>query len=191
MKNLVFLLCFVILSSCGSSRKTGPGQERFVLENLKDHSSETLKRSFPEAQIQEDTGMFEEGTIERPYSVLFPGGANELHITWKDPSRKRIHDIHVSGEGSWRSEEGIAIGTTYQELNRLNGKEISFYGFGWDYGGAVLWNGGKLEDSGLRVFLAPGEEPPDEFYGDRLIEASEDEIAALDLRVGTLMLVNE
>ena len=104
--------------------------------------------------------------------------------------RTEIHDIRLDVTGDWKSAEGVIIGTTYEELNRLNGKEISFYGFGWDYSGAVMWNNGELENSGLRVFLAPQNDPGNEFYGDRIIEASPEEIEALDLRVETIMLVN-
>ncbi|MGA8853946.1 MAG: hypothetical protein WB492_07205, partial [Christiangramia sp.] len=77
---------------------------------------------------------------------------------------------------------------TYAELNKMNGKKISFYGFGWDYSGAVDWNGGKLEKSGLRVFLTPGNDPSNKFYRDKIIKATPEEIEALDLKVGSIAI---
>ncbi|HEY9184961.1 MAG TPA: hypothetical protein VIM94_06535 [Salegentibacter sp.] len=189
MKKLIVLISVLTLVACGSSRNTA-SDEKFVVENLQKYSSEELKNRYPNANFREDVGMFEEGTVERAYTILYPDTPNELHITWKDKSRTKIHDIRFDVDGQWKSSEGIAIGTTYDELNKLNGKEISFYGFGWDYSGAVMWNEGKLEDSGLRVFLAPQNDPGNKFYGDRLIEASPEEIEALDLRVETIMLIN-
>ena len=75
----------------------------------------------------------------------------------------------------------------FDELTKINGKEVKFYGFGWDYSGAVDWNGGKLEDSNIRVFLNPEGEVADKFYGDRMIDASPEEIEALNLKVSTIM----
>ena len=188
MKKVLIVIGLLTLVACGSSRKTA-SKDKFVIENLQTYSSEDLKREYPDANFREDVGMFEEGTVERAYTILYPDTPNELHITWKDESRTEIHDIRFDVAGDWKSAKGVTIGTTYEELNRLNGKEISFYGFGWDYSGAVIWNNGELEDSGLRVFLAPQNDPGNEFYGDRLIEASPEEIEALDLRVGTIMLI--
>ncbi|MGM0933758.1 MAG: hypothetical protein ACQEWD_09975 [Bacteroidota bacterium] len=189
MKKILVIISVLTLFACGSSRNNA-SKDKFVIENLQKYSSEDLKREYPDANVREDVGMFEEGTVERAYTILFPDTPNELHVTWKDKSRTEIHDIRFDVDGQWKSDEGIQIGTTYEELNRLNGKDISFYGFGWDYSGAVMWNDGKLENSGLRVFLGPQNEPGNDFYGDRLIEASPEEIEALDLRVETIMLVN-
>ena len=68
----------------------------------------------------------------------------------------------------------------------MNGP-IKFYGFGWDYSGAVDWSNGKFADSDIRVFLAPKGTPPNKFYGDGVIEATEEEIAALELSVQAIM----
>ena len=189
MKKILIVISVLTLVACGSSRNTA-SKDKFEIENLQQYSSEDLKREYPDANFREDKGMFEEGTVERAYTILYPDTPNELHVTWKDEDRTKIHDIRFDVDGDWKSAQGIKIGTTYEELNRLNEKEISFYGFGWDYSGAVMWNDGKLENSGLRVFLAPQNEPGNEFFGDRLIEASQEEIEALDLRVETIMLVN-
>ncbi|HSP40234.1 MAG TPA: hypothetical protein VLN46_02300, partial [Gillisia sp.] len=112
---------------------------------------------------------------------------DEIQITWADRARAKIFDIRFTEAGRWKSQTGIKIGTTYEELNRINGKEISFYGFGWDYSGAVMWNDGKLEDSKIFVFLSPDGQAKNNFYGDHIIEATPEEIAALNLKVKTIL----
>lgn len=199
MKKILLLTVLLGLASCKSSNKTAQpapesneaapetNEDKFVIENLTKFDAEELKKNFPEANIKEDVGMFEEGTEERAYSILYPDTPNEIHITWADKDRTKINDIRFSEGGNWKSASGIKIGTTYEELNELNGKPISFYGFGWDYSGAVMWNDGKFEDSNLRIFLAPKSSPAGKFYGDHIIKASPEEIAALDLTVQTII----
>lgn len=190
MKKISLIIVVLTLAACGSSNKSASSNDKFVAENLTNYDAEELKSNYPEANIYEDTGMFEEGTVERAYSVMYPETADEMHITWKNKDRKEIHDLHFSKNGKWRSAEGIEIGTTYEALNKLNGKEISFYGFGWDYGGAVMWNDGKLEKTNLRIFLAPEGEVDNKFYGDRIAKASSEEIEKMDLKVASIMLMN-
>jgi hypothetical protein len=189
MKKISLIIIVLIVASCGSTnRKTS--EDKFVIESLTDYDANELNENYPDANIYEDVGMFEEGTVERAYSVMYPDTPDELHITWKTEEREEIFDIRFSENGKWESEKGIKIGTTFQALNKLNEKEISFYGFGWDYGGAVMWNDGKLETSNLRVFLAPERKVADKFYRDSVIEGSEEEIDNLNLKVSSIMLMN-
>ncbi|MCF4100336.1 hypothetical protein L1I30_01535 [Gillisia sp. M10.2A] len=189
MRKIVFVILALTIISCNSSKKAiSTNSNKFIVEDLTAYNSEQLKELYPDANMREDKGMFEEGTVERAYCVLYPNTPNELHITWQDDEKSKIHDIRFSDSGKWQSSTGIRVGTSYTELNDLNAKPISFYGFGWDYSGAVLWNEGKLENSQLHVFLTPNTEPKSQFYGDHIIKASEKEIEELDLHVQTLIL---
>ncbi len=188
MKKLIFLITILGVVSCkGSKQTTTRPVDLFVVEHLAGMNSEDIRKNYTDTSINEDVGMFEEGTEERPYTTLYSGTPDEIQITWADSQRSRIYDIRFTEEGKWRSNTGIKVGTTYEELNRLNQKEISFYGFGWDYSGAVVWNEGKLEDSKIFVFLAPENSIPSNFYGDHIIKATPEEIAALGLKVNTFL----
>jgi len=179
------LILFVV--SCKSKKLTADSSDRYTIENLaKVSSTEELRRIFPDADMQEGTDLFEEGTVEKAYTILYPGSTNEVLITWSDNSRRNIQGIRVENEGIWKSKTGISIGTPYETLVEMNGP-IKFYGFGWDYSGAVDWNNGKLADTNIRVFLAPRETPPSKYYGDGIIEATEEEIEALDLSVQAIL----
>ncbi len=189
MKKISLIIVVLTLAACGSSGSK-MSKDKFVAENLTNYDAEELNENYPDANIYEDSGLFEEGTVERSYTVMYPDTPDELHITWKTDEREEIFDIRFSENGKWKSAEGIEIGTTYEALNKLNEKEISFYGFGWDYGGAVMWNDGKLENSNLRIFLAPEGEVANKFYGDRIINSSKEEIEKLNLKVTSIMLMN-
>ena len=188
MKKISILFLILIAASCKNTKQaTTAPLDKFIIEDLAEMDSDEIKKSYPEANITEDIGEFEEGTERRPYTILFPDTENEIQITWNDKERSKINDIRFSEDGKWKSSTGIEIGTSLEELNRLNGKPVSFYGFGWDYSGAVVFNNGKFKDSNLRVFLASDKSFPEKFYGDQIIKASPEEIAALDLKVQTLI----
>lgn len=187
MKKIILLILIMGIVSCKGSKKTTSNVDLFVVENLAGMNSEEIKKNYANAEITEDTGMFEEGTEERAYTTLYGNTPDEIQITWKDDEKTRIYDIRFTQDGRWKSQTGIRIGTTYEELNQINNKKISFYGFGWDYSGAVLWNDGKLENSNIFVFLSPDSQAQNNFYGDHIIEATPDEIALLNLKVSTIL----
>lgn len=190
MKKILFLLLIICIASCKSRKLTADSEEKFIIENIAPLSAEKLKQIFPNAEIEEGTAMFEEGTVERNYTTLFPNSENELLVTWQDVGKEEIHNIRTDKNGRWKSKTGIEIGTTYSELVKINKDSVHFYGFGWDYSGAVDYNGGKLEDTNLRVFLSPTTEPADKFYGDRIISATPEEIENLNLEVSTIIYQN-
>ncbi|GAA4308857.1 hypothetical protein GCM10023115_36480 [Pontixanthobacter gangjinensis] len=189
MRKIILIAAVILMAACNSAKKgTSGSTSKYSVENLGKMNIQELQQNYPDSNMEEGVDLYEEGTEERAFTILYPGTSDEMHITWQDRDRTKIHDLRFSEDGKWTSETGIDIGTSYEELNRLNGKKISFYGFGWDYSGAVDWNGGKLEKSGLRVFLTPTKDAPGKFYGDKLIKASPEEIEALDLKVASIMI---
>ena len=187
MKKLFLLMIILGVASCkGPKNASTNSVDLFMVENLAGMTSEEIRKNYTDANIKEDTGMFEEGTEERPYTTLYEGTPDEIQITWANDERTKINDIRFSEEGKWKSKSGLKIGASYEELNRLNGKEISFYGFGWDYSGAVEWNEGKLDNSNIFVFLE-AQNIPAKFYGDSIIEPSPEEITLMNLKVGTIL----
>lgn len=191
MRKIFYFIAILLIVSCNSSKKAASTTaENLYVEDLLGMNSEDLKNIFPIESIQEDTGLFEEGTEERAYTIIHANTNDELHITWKDLNRTQIDDLRITSNGKWKSNSGVEIGTSYATLNEINGSTISFYGFGWDYSGAVLWNEGKLEKTNMHVFLSPENEPSNKFYGDQVVKASPEEIEALDLKVQTILFKN-
>ncbi|TVZ25974.1 hypothetical protein JM83_0916 [Gillisia sp. Hel_I_86] len=188
MHKFFYLSAILLIVACNSSKNLeSSASKQFFVEDLLEMNAEEIKNSFPNEVITEDVGLFEEGTEERAYTVISPNSPDELHITWKDKNRTRIEDIRMGSNGKWKSKTAIKIGSSYEELTQMNQKPISFYGFGWDYSGAVQWNDGKLEKSNVHVFLAPEKEPKNKFYGDQIVKATPEEIKELDLKVKAIL----
>ena len=89
--------------------------------------------------------------------VIFPQDSrNRVEVFWeKGHSLKYPIFFRMWGDSTgtdWKTKEGITIGTTISEVQKLNGSPFQVFGFGWDYGGLVAdWEMGKFNRSmGLR-----------------------------------------
>jgi hypothetical protein len=191
MQKIYLLLLILTCVACGNRNITADSAEKYEVESLtRVIEQNNLQEVYPDAQIAEGVDTFEEGTLERPYSILYPETPDQLLIIWQDETKRRPYQIYFEHEGKWKSKTGLAIGSTYEEVEHINDGPIKFYGFGWDYSGAVDWNDGKMEASNIRVFLAPVNAPPKNFYGDKIIEADPEEILNLKLVVRAVVFHN-
>ena len=133
-------------------------------------------------------------------TTLFKGTNKELVVYWNDidnlknPERVVVH----SNSTMWKTENNIVVGTSLQELEKLNGKPFKLYGFGWDYEGTISsWDGGALaEKYGISkgfVGQLATEKAPGEGYGDILgdSEFSSDHkvIQTRDLKIVTMGII--
>ncbi len=155
----------------------------YPLDSLLSFNSETELKQIFGNDVKRSTGYYPEGMGEYQNTLLYPGTKNEVEFVWLDDSVEftGLICIKVSGENTgWKTSEGITLGTTLKELERLNQKPFAFYGFGWDYSGMVNWHNGHLFERGIFVCLDyPGESIPPEFdglLGDHKIE-SDSELA--------------
>ena len=141
----------------------------FPLDSLLQFDSETALKNIFGENIERSTGYYPEGMGQYPNTLLFSGTKNEVEFVWKDDSItfSGLAYIEVNHEGSdWKTREGITIGTTLKELEKLNRKAFSFFGFAWDYSGATDWENGELAARKIFVSLQlPGEGFPPEFEG--------------------------
>ena len=93
-------------------------------------SEADLKRIYGKGNVKDtEVGLGEGETV--PGTVLFPDDPKRMiEIVWKDQKRKRSPEsIHFYGEKKlWKTSEGIGLGTSLKELERLNGRGFELAG---------------------------------------------------------------
>jgi hypothetical protein len=151
-----------------------------------DRSVGPLTRESSEAQLKQRYGpeMVSSSRIQigegetMAGTVLFPGDSlRTAEIIWADSVGRRSPSRFIlrGSRSVWQTAGGISLGTTLQELERLNGRPFMLAGFGWDYGGVVTdWAGGALDSAlgDVKLYLDPGPEqyqsaPYSQVLGDR------------------------
>ncbi len=131
-------------------------------------------------------------------TVLFPKNAQRrIELIWADEKkRKGLATLSLSPESAWIAPNGVRIGMSLAEVEKLNGRAFTLSGFDWDYGGYVTdWKGGALGAAipgGCTVhvrFTVPDdapEGPASEVAGDREFPSSDKNMRAVKPIVGSL-----
>jgi tetratricopeptide (TPR) repeat protein len=87
-----------------------------------------------------------------PATVIYPDDPEKtVIIRWRDPSFRNLPEsVLFRGPRSiWKTDKGLSLGSTLKEIETINGKPFSLYGFGWDYGGTIAGaEGGILTELG-------------------------------------------
>ncbi len=100
---------------------------------------------------------------------IYPEKSNEFIVYWKDSLyHKAIAFIETYlPDGPYHTANGIKMGSTLENLLNINGKQIIFSGFDWDYGGSIQDYGmGTLQNSPLGFRLSMDENGGTELSGD-------------------------
>lgn len=181
---ITFTMLFV---SCKGTKKT-TDFNNYTIESLATITSKSnFDKNYKTIPHRHDVGMFDEANVERAFTILYPGTDKEIHLIWTNAEGDALYQIVSSKSGAWQSKKGIAVGSSYAQLLKLNKAPLNLYGFGWDYSGAVDWNDGRMEDKGIFVFLKPASEPNPKFYSDSIINPTNEELEALKLTVGKII----
>lgn len=173
---------FLFFSNC--STPTSPGGKegkdqvnnteapagKFILENLLKISDEKeLIEKYGKENVKYDTIWGAEGEFTMG-TVLFPKTNDEVDITWNDSLNRNLTAATIKANydtktdkiitaTNWKTRDAITLGTTLEEILKLNGKDFTLYGFGWDYGGSVnSWEKGKLEPKGISIIFGESNE---------------------------------
>jgi hypothetical protein len=164
-----------------------------------------IKRLFGAANVVEQPVQVGEG-FEEPGVVIYKGTPSRtLAVVWREvetpPKPHTVHVCYGQEPGrpcEWKTPEGITLGTSLSQLEKLNRRPFSLAGFAWDYGGTVMgWNDGRLETSlnnGGRLILRL--EPADanmpeyrQVLGDRTFSSSHPAMLKLNPRVYDIVVV--
>ncbi len=139
---------------------------------------ESLVKTYGERNVLKTKLYVGEG-MEKEGVTVFPDDKTTMvEIFWWDEDPSVVQMIRIQGENSkWHTPQGVTLGTTVKDLERLNEKPFKLLGLGWDYGGSVTnWSGGALDGLHARVQAGAdsnvGEEAFAEIMGDKEIESS-------------------
>lgn len=128
-------------------------QTLYVEDFSQFNSHEDLVARFGEEEVVKGERYIEEGTVKVLISTVFPESNHPLTVFWKVGQNqykdiqsvevsKMIYDkefnVRLAEDDYWKFKNGLKIGMTIQELQKLNGGVFKFFGLGWDYGGSVF-----------------------------------------------------
>jgi hypothetical protein len=165
-------------------------------------SAVDLRRRFGRDNVITSALDIGEGQHERG-TTLFPGDSSRrIEIRWRDTvAQRRPAMVTVTGSFShWHLPNGIQLGTSNRDLERMNGRPFSVAGFGFDGAGVVLdWRGGRLEflrqgDCRIAIRLEPGtingatRRSYAQASGDHEFRSSDAAMRSLNLRVVEIAL---
>ena len=185
MKKIILSLLIIaaVIYSCGSKdKKATPVAEKTEVKIdsslLTDSSWGLITKSSDFAGLQAIYGAsnVKDERICGPecadsidVTKIYPEKNNEFIVYWRDSLyHKSISFIETYlPDGPYHTDKGLKIGSTFEELLKINGKQIIFSGFDWDYGGSIQDYGmGTLQNSPLGFRLAMDEGGGTELSGD-------------------------
>lgn len=144
----VFLFAAPAMALDAGDRTFGPGRVGAIVKDST--KPEDLARIYGAGNVRYDKVHLAEGEY-RQGAHIYRGTASGLEVVFSADGKK-IEFIRILGK-DWKSKEGIRIGTTLAELERINGGAFKFLGFGWDNGGNVS-NAARLP-KGVIITLVP------------------------------------
>ena len=102
-----------------------------------------------------------------------------LEVIWDPENEKKkvVFDVHVIGT-AWKFENGLKVGMTLEEVEKINGKPFKISGFAWDYGGYANFEGGKLFGKVSLRFNPSTEEIPEYLMGDKELSSTDKKLRA-------------
>jgi hypothetical protein len=82
-----------------------------------------------------------------PASILFPNDPKRrLEVWWSDRNhRSDIHLIVIGGQSTWTAPDGLRLGQTLEQVEKINQKPFKLKGFDKDHIATVSdWDGGTV-----------------------------------------------
>jgi len=183
MKRILLLLAMAsLVYSCKNDKKTTPVAEKPVVKIdsslitdsswgliTKNTDIEGLKKLFGETHIKDERVCGPECADSIDVTFVYRDQPNEFCVNWQDSGyHKKIGFIECWKENSpYHSSTGLKIGSTLNDILKLNGQKITFSGFGWDYGGIIQsYNKGTMDNTAVQYRLDLSDGSDNSLFGD-------------------------
>jgi hypothetical protein len=109
---------------------------------------------------------------------VYPNTDREFHIILEqDGDEKYAIEAVIIGK-AWTFENGLKVGMTMAEVEKINGKPFKMTGYGWDLGGYGLFEKGALEGKVTVRFDTQAENIPERLMGDVQISSNDKDLLA-------------
>lgn len=148
------LMGAVTVCSSGCTSFASQNNNNFLIDIEKDSvgkitketSHSSLEKAYGKKNVKLTQVSGAEGETSLGTEIYLNEKNKRASVIWGDTSKKQ-RPVSITIRGSiWELSNGIKIGSTLKELEKINGGPFSLMGFGWDYGGTIIdWKGGKLE----------------------------------------------
>lgn len=199
MKYILFLSILITLAATAcrpeSKAKSGEGKTavdytiepgRRVGAITAATTEEELQQLYGAENVRRDTIWLVEDDFDMGTKV-FQGTDNELEIIWGEQGTPSLIRFTKPG-AEWEAPNGLKAGLSLQELEGLNMRPFQFFGFGWDFGGAVTdWKGGRMPPS-VMVTLTPGNSDllSANHFGEVMLSSDDPELKSMGITIGVL-----
>lgn len=102
-------------------------------------SDASLEALFGPDNVQRIDVYLGEG-FTAPGTAIYPNDPmRRLEVVWSDGARTKPKEVRLTGDSSvWQTAEGISLGSTLREIERLNGFPFKLAGFAFDYAGTIV-----------------------------------------------------
>lgn len=133
-----------------------------------------LIKIFGKDRLTIDTVYEAEGTVATLATFIDREKPSEIIVLWDEKKHlTKIDRIQVwNPQSPFKTADGLHVGSSLAEVEKMNGKTIAFQGFGWDYGGGANFQKGKLDNGKLSLllelmlFLESNNEKTQHLYGE-------------------------
>ena len=130
-----------------------------------------------------------EGAVFRGIALWPDDAARRLEIFFAEDAQQKVSFVRLGDQADWRIA-GLALGDPLTRVREVNGRPLTFSGFGWDYGGYVGdWSGGLLKSlpdgciPSLRLDALGAVDEALEIVGDVEVSSDKAGLGAADIRI--------
>ena len=147
------------------------------------------------ADAVSDVSVYVGEGMELPGLALFADDPKKtVELAWSEEKPKKLLLIRIEGDESvWETQDGVTLGTSLVELEKLNGGPFQFTGLEWDLGGWVSdWKGGKLDGLTARFGSTDGTKMSEEdlkaIVGDIQVSSSSEAAQRINPRLNQISI---
>ena len=144
--------------------------------------------------------VYSEGTPTGKSLVIFPNTENRIDLFFNTDESNFIQASFSGLNSEWKAPMNLKIGMPLNDLIKINNKDFTIFGFGWDYSGSLnSWDGGNLDNIGVSVTMKEdvnsksyqNQSLYNQVLGDKSFSTSNNIIKGLGLTVSEIRITNK